>query len=319
MSIDFFTQLSLKGIEVHPHSSDPDEFKICCIFCSERNQGQDFRFRLGFNIKSGLGHCYNCGWSSRKALLEILRAIGSEHWGEIRAENFTGETRKRPEPVSFPQGFEKLKDVDENDPVFGYARRYVRKRGITPRQLRVHEIGATVLDPKLHHRVIFPVRYGDMLAGMVGRDWTNTSSMRYINTVGNKSAYNVHPDKYPMGKKIIIISEGVTKALAIERATGYQMVCSATLGNSITAILANQFKEFDEVVLFPDPDMAGMVGYLGVADNLQPHVKKVSMVWPWPEMQADEMAASEIMEFIEARRDVTPLLRMRIKSLMRER
>lgn len=317
--VDFFTQLMLKGIEVREHSTEIDEFKICCIFCQERNQGQDFKFKLGFNIKSGLGHCFRCGWSSRKALLEILRQIGSEHFGEIRAEAFTQKTRERPEPVHFPEGFEKLKDVADNDPLLGLARRYVRKRGITPRQLSVHEIGATVSDSKLHHRIIFPVRYGTMLAGMVGRDWTNTSPMRYINTTGNKAAYNIHPDRYSMGKKMAIVSEGVTKALAIERATEYKIVSGSTLGNSITAIQANQFKEFDEVILFPDPDLAGMTGYLAVAENLQPLVKIVTMVWPWPELQADEMQDKEIREFLEARREVTPMLRMKIRSQMRER
>lgn len=317
--IDFFTQLALKGIEVREHTTVPDEFKICCIFCLERNHGQDFKFKLGFNVKSGLGHCFRCGWSSKKALLEILRAVGAEHFGEIRAEAFTQKTRERPDPVHFPKGFEKLKDVAEDDPLFGPARRYVRRRGITPRQLVMHEIGATVADPEFHHRIVFPVRYDRLLAGMVGRDWTGRSFLPYYNSVGNKCAYNVHPEKYEMGTKIIIVSEGVPKALAIERATQYKMVSAATLGNSVTSIQSNQFKQFDEVVLFVDPDVAGMTGYLSVAENLQPLVKKVSMVWPWPEMQADELQDNEIKEFIEARREVTPILRMKIRSLMRDR
>jgi hypothetical protein len=317
--IDFFTQLSLKGIEVREHSSEPNEFKICCIFCPERNQGQDFKFRLGFNIKSGLGHCFKCSWSSRKALLDILRQIGSESFGEIRAESFTQETRKRPEPVDFPYGFEKLKDIPDDDPLFGQARKYVRKRGITPRQLRTHEIGATVLDEKFHHMIVFPVRYGNLLAGMVGRDWTGQRFLPYENSIGNKCAYNVHPEKYEMGTKIVVVSEGIPKALAIERATEYKLVSSATMGNSITAIQSNQLKQFDEVVFFVDPDIAGMTGYLAAADNLQPLVKKVSMVWPWPEAQADEMHDSEIKELLEARKEVTPILRMKIRSLMRDR
>lgn len=317
--IDFFTQLSIKGVEVREHTTVPDEFKICCIFCVGRNQGQDFKFRLGFNVKSGLGHCFKCGWSSRKALLEILRAIGSEHFGEIRADGFTQQTRTRPEPVTFPDGFEKLKDVDDNDPVFGQARRYARKRGITPSQLRMHEIGATVLDEKFHHRIVFPVRYEGMLAGMVGRDWTGRSFLPYVNSVGNKCAYNVHPEKYSMGKKVAIVSEGIPKALAIERATCYKMVSASTLGNSITAIQANQLKQFDEVILFVDPDLPGMTGYLAVAENLQPLVGKVSMVWPWPEAQADEMRDQEIREHIDGRKEVTPLLRMKLRSLMRDR
>jgi hypothetical protein len=317
--IDFFTQLTLKGIEVREHSSEPDEFKICCLFCPERNQGLDFKFRLGFNIKSGLGHCFKCSWSSRKALLDILRQIGSDSFEEIRAEAFTQRTRERPEPVDFPVGFEKLKDITDDDPVFGRARHYVRKRGITPRQLRTHEIGATVLDEKFHHMIVFPVRYGNLLAGMVGRDWTGKRCLPYENSVGNKCAYNVHPEKYEMGTKIVVVSEGIPKALAIERATEYKLVSSATMGNSITAIQSNQLKQFDEVVFFVDPDIVGMTGYLAAADNLQPLVKKVSMVWPWPEEQADKMQDSEIRETLAARKEVTPLLRMHIRSLMRDR
>jgi hypothetical protein len=319
MSVNLFEQLTLKGIEYRQSSTCDDEYRICCLFCKDKGFGQDSRFRLGFNISSGLGHCFNCCWSSRKAVIEILRAIGSEQWSEVKVTDFTQETRKRPEPVHFPRGFEKLKDVTDDDQVFGVARRYVRKRGVTPRQLGIHEIGATVLDDKLHHRIIFPVRNGKMLAGMVGRDWTGIASLRYLNTSGNKVAYNVHPEKYPMGKKIIIVTEGVLKALAVERATGYEMVCSATLGNFASAIVLDQFKEFEEVVIFPDPDIVGMRGFQGMAERLQPFVKTVSMVWPWPEEQADEMQAKEIMELIERRRLVTPLLGMQIEMEMRDR
>lgn len=319
--IDFFTQLSLKGVEVKPHSSVADEFKICCLYCHERNPsfGQDFKFKLGFNIRSGLGHCFRCGWSSKKALLDILRKVGSESFGEISTIGFTGETRTRPEPVTFPEGFHKLKDISEDHIVFGVARRYLRKRGVTPRQLQMHEIGATVLDKVYHHRIVFPVRYGKLLAGMVGRDWTGNSFLRYRNSEGNKCAYNVHPEKYEMGMDVVVVSEGVLKALAIERATHYKMVSASTLGNSITAIQSNQLKEFKEVVLFPDQNVAGMAGYLAVADNLQPLVKKVSMVWPWPEKQADELEDEEIRYLLHNRVEVTPILRMKLRRQMRER
>lgn len=317
--VDFFEQLALKGIEVREHTTEVDEFKICCLFCQDRQQGKDFKFKLGFNVRSGLGHCFKCGWSSRKVLLDILRKIGSESFGEIKAESFTGKSRERPENVELPEGYERLKNVASNDPLLGPARRYVRKRGITPRQLSMHEIGATATDPWLHHRIIFPVRYGKLLAGIVARDWTGTSKLRYINTTGNKVLYNVHPDRYEKGRSIIVVAEGIPKALAIERATEYRLVSSATMGNHVTSIQSNQLKMFDEVVFFPDPDVQGMTGYLSAADNIQPLVKKVSIVWPWPNEQADDMSDAEIREVLEGRQVVTPLLRMKIKTQMRER
>src|SRR5580765_1462611 len=130
--IDFFAQLAQHGLVVKPSTVDEHEFKICCIFCMERIRAQDFKFRLGFNTDNGMGHCFKCGWTSRKALLDILRKIGSwDSADEIRAVYFSGETRKRPDPVKLPEGFERLLDIEINDPVFGRAKKYVKKRGIT--------------------------------------------------------------------------------------------------------------------------------------------------------------------------------------------
>lgn len=319
--VDFFGILERNGLEVRRHSSDRNEFKICCPYCPEKGRGLDFGFRLGFNIESGLGHCFRCGWSSRKALIEILRKVDSKDFelAEISTQYFSGETRERPKPVKWPGDWTLLKDVEDYDPLWGPPKRYIEKRGVTRKQLRIHEVGATREDNFYLGRVVFPCRdEKGKLCGFVGRDWTGESPLKYLNSRGNKIAYNVRHD-YPQRDERIIVCEGVLKALAVERATEYKVCCASTLGNSITDTQVNQFKVFGEIVLFPDPDVMGMLGYLGVADNLQPVVRKLTMVWPWPEKQADELEPGEILELLENRRWVSPVVRLRLRSEMRRR
>jgi len=318
--IDFFSQLRLHGMDVRQHTSDPDEYKINCPFCLERGRGRDFGYRLGFNIKSGLGHCFRCNWSSRKALVEILRATGSvgSYIDEVRATDFTGETRERPKPVKFPTDWTLLKNVDDDDPLWGPPRRYIMRRGVTQKQLRIHEVGATRDDDYYRCRVVFPVRQGKMLCGFVGRDWTGENQMKYKNSRGVKVVYNLRKD-YPEGTKRVILFEGVLKALAGERALAYTVCCAASLGNAVTPGQTLELKEFDEVVLFPDPDLPGIIGFMDCAENMEHLVKRVSMVWPWPKKQADEMSQNEILEVIENRRWVSPVLRLKIRSEMRFR
>lgn len=307
--------LRSKGIEVRESTVNSNEFTICCLFCTEMGETPDYRFRLGFNIESGLGHCHNCGWSSRKALIEIFKKVGGTSAGELSwvySLPYTGETRKRPEKVELPEGYETLIGIKENDPELGPALKYVTDRGITKRQIREKEIGACFEDERYKRRIIFPVKSqeGELL-GIVARDWTGISTKKYLNSTGAKSLYNVRTDVY--SKKLMILSEGIVKALAIERATRYKLCSAASLGNNMKDTLVNQLTQFEEVCLFPDPDAPGMRGFIGIAQNLEAVVKKVSMAWPWPKKQADDLKPEEIREAIRNRKPYTMTLEWRLR------
>ena len=56
--------LEAAGIEVRPGASD-EEIWMCCPFCQERGESPDGRFRLGVNIRTGQGQCFNCSWKGR--------------------------------------------------------------------------------------------------------------------------------------------------------------------------------------------------------------------------------------------------------------
>lgn len=256
----------------------------------------------------------NCGLNSKSnGIIVLLRLVGSNVRDvDISTIDFANAVKKPPKKVVLPFGFEKLENIEENDPLLGQARRYVKKRGITLRQLHEHEIGATVADDLYRYRIIFPVRREGKLVGLVARDWTGKSEKKFLNSDNTRSLYNADPKKY--GTKMAILSEGVVKALAIERAFRYKVCSAATLGATITDPQVNQLTDFKEVVLFSDPDRVGLKGFLGVANNLQSMVEKVSFAWPLPDRQADDMSEEEIVEAVNGRREFNTLLHLRLQT-----
>jgi DNA primase len=229
---------------------------------------------------------------------------------------FTGKTRERDEPVFLPRDFVLLEEVEDDDDWFGVAKRYARKRGITDEQIKRHRIGASLRDWKFGQRIIFPV-YDEQetLLGYTGRDWTGKKDPKYLLTRGTKGIFNARADLYP--DTCVILSEGVTKSLAIERALKNRFCSAATLGNQFTDEQLPYIKVFREVIIFPDPDRRGLQGYLGVAANLSTQFEKVSVVWPWPEKQADDMTEGEIRQYLKKRKRYSGLLDMQMRLEVR--
>lgn len=304
------------GLDIKIGAMDPNEIKICCPFCTERGTSPDFKYRLGINLESGLGNCFNCGWSSRQAFLEVVRiyGLGDETVAQIEEIQFTQKTKARPTPAVLPADFQLLAEVDANDEMDGPALAYAFKRGITREQMKRHEIGASFNE----RRIIFPIRAEDgTLWGHIGRDYTGQNWLRYLYSKSLKAMWNAKLYTYP--EDMVIISEGAVKALAIERAI-HNKYCSAGLGgNSIQDTKLAQIKGFREAILFPDPDVPGMEGFLRVASNLDSQFKKVTMVWPWPTKQADDMTPKEIRELLRNRVLMTPVVKIGIKRQMLRR
>ena len=316
--MNVFDLLSMRGIEVKESSSHADEYGICCLFCESMGEAPDERFRCGFNIVSGLGHCFNCGWSSRKAVLEITRKLGGSDFDleQVKRTPFTLETRRRPEKVKFPEGFELLWKL-KKERMAREAWDYIKQRGITDEQVKKYELGIAPFDYCFRDRIIFPVRDKDgKLLGVVGRDYTGEKEPKYYNSKGLKYIYNANSRNYP--KQWIILSEGIFKALAIERAYKDKICSAAILGSNTTNTQWAVVTEFGNVILFGDPDRAGIRGFLGVAADLASHVK-VFVAWPWPKKQADEMTEKEIREAVRYKCPYSPLLEIRMKLELRNR
>lgn len=298
------------------------EITICCPMCVTYGESPDVRFRCGINVYSNLGHCYNCGWKTRNAYFHLKDLLGL---GEVASGFISlGETRERPSPVELPEGYETLYDVNDcDDPLF-FAKQYLLKRGIPEWQMEEKQIGAAIAG-EYARRIIFPVWFGRLLCGYCTRDYSGTAFLRYKNSTGTKSVYNLPTDTpagavracKPPSLSMLVLSEGCFKALAIERALGGQrdIHSGASLGNQVNPSAVIQIMDYKHILLWPDPGSQGIIGYLKAAQTLQTLTKIWFPAKPF-EKQADEMMEDEILAGFVGLQRYTPALEIEWRGLV---
>lgn len=266
--------------------SKPDEINVCCLFCTDRGEGQDTRFRLGVNLRTGQAQCFNCSWSSHKS---GPRLIGVKLGEVIAKEDYFDETEPQPPThVTLPPDFELLWNIHRNDGMYWRAKKYLLNRGVQSKQLRRYSVGVS-LTGKFAHRVIFPVYWMGALKSLVARDFTDTSVLRYKNSQGSKFIWNL-----PSKRKEVVLSEGILKSLAIERNSSAR--AAALLGMHLSQTMLSQLREsaVERVIIWPDPGKPGVNGAKQLALQLVGEGYKVSVVHPTPNAQADELTDTAV-------------------------
>jgi len=254
-----------------------NHISVCCLFCTEMGDSPDERFRLSINLTNGKCICFNCGFKSQSGFRRILYKLRVS--GEIMGE--TTEPTEQERVVALPDDFQCLSmiasDLDE------MALKYLRGRGITPRQIRQKNIGISLIG-RLAYRIVFPVTYQEELIGVVARDFTKHQEPKYLNSLGRKGLYNV--GGYA---RRVILSEGVFKVLRIER-LGTGFASCGLLGRDITDYQIEQLKEMGckEIVLWPDPDKPGRQGAAKIGARLSEEGFHVGIVWPLKQAADEE-------------------------------
>ncbi len=256
--------------------------------CEKRGESPDYKYRCGLNMRTSVGHCFNCGWKSRHAVETIAKELALGHV-IVDADELPDEEPKKKVKVDLPEDFEMLKGKSK-DHWFKKAKRYLTDRGITNEQIEEHAIGFSLVG-RYSHRIIFPVFENRDLVGIVSRSFVGAEP-RYLNTVGMKSLYKA---AYTGKNPIVVASEGVFKCLKIERVIkNAQSV--ALLGHGLTDRQENLLGEPKELVVWPDPDIVGIKeGLIPLARRLQERMK-VTVPYPMPRDQADEMGDEEVKE-----------------------
>lgn len=267
-----------KGVRFY--DSPNNHISLCCLFCADQGESPDERFRLSVNLTNGRCICFNCGFKSLRGFKRILYKLHVD--GDVMGEDSGADEQQEDKRIALPSDFQSLAkaecDLDEN------AINYLRKRGITPRQIRQKNIGIS-LTGRLAYRVVFPVIYQEELIGVVARDFTKCQEPKYLNSMGRKGLYNNTGDF----ARRAILSEGVFKVLRIERLdTGFASY--GLLGKDITEYQVQQLKETGckEVVLWPDPDRPGRHGAAKVGAKLVEAGFHVGIVWPLKQAADEE-------------------------------
>jgi len=277
---------ALSRVGVVSHISGQN-LQLCCPFCTERGETADVRYRLGITAH-GLGHCFNCGWSSRKAW-KVL-------WSKFQLEPIAGmEAETEPDKVvALPEDFQPLwkplrSQLDRQ------AYQYLQARDIAPQQIRKHRIGVSWTG-KLAYRIILPVYWNGKLVSIVARSLADREP-RYL-SMGKKHLFAM-----PKQSERVHLFEGVFKALRAAKVL--DSPCVAVLGPTITEIELEQLAEADckEATLWPDPDKPGRQGAIRSARLLQQigiHVLIAQTSTP-----ADDATPEEISRSFANRRTAT--------------
>ncbi len=320
-SIGLDVALKRQGYEVKQHASDPNEIRVCCMFCQQLGHGQDTKFRLGINVKTGQAHCFHCDWKTR----DIYRLIEKQMGRRVRQpDNVYSQTQRSVEPPSLPCEFERFfypapivytnskRSTYEKGRcgiVRGRALDYLHRRGVTEDQIRSHRIGFCVTG-RYAYRVVLPIYHGERLLTFVARDFTGEQDVKFLNRKGMKPLWGTDKLLSHLEGCTVVLYEGIFKALAGERCNTPSIigdvVHAATLGSQISDFQLAQLKpqSIREVILFPDPDRPGLKGFLKVGRALMAryYTQGVTVAWPLPQREADEMKSWEIESCIQNRK-----------------
>jgi DNA primase len=268
--------LDTSGVEVHKRENA--EVNICCPFCGEN------RFRLGINLRSGNANCFNgdCGFKGRGIMYtarQLCRVYGIQFNGLLRSSRVIKEPAKKPIreviPVGLPVEYESFTaDLDE---VGQKAKSYLRGRGVSLLQMVKHKIGYAITGD-MAWRVLFPVvGEDDQIYGCVGRAIRDDMTPKYLNTPGMKMLWNAQRQCHTA-----VVVEGVMDALRVEVALlrNRDTVAVARLGSVITSTQLDQLKLFEEVIILPDWDRAGVQGAIELCSRCMQRGIQVSVSIP---------------------------------------
>lgn len=311
--MDIRFALQSQGIEWKKGNND-SEIRICCVFCVERGESQDYRFRLGINVEKGFCHCFNCGYK-RRSFKELAYRL---ELGEVDNAVLLVEGKSTAK-VRLPVDFEQIyfsKNSEDDDYWNRKARSYLQSRGLTRNQISDNNIGLSLIG-RYGYRIIFPVYSSKDLEGFVARSFLpNARPPRYLNTPGIKSIYNL---RKPSSRELVL-SEGIVKCFRLEnyeRQFHRAFDSGSLLGHDITEYQESMIKErrYKVITLWPDPDSVGTEGFLKVADKLSSRYR-VKIPWPLPKKQADKMTMEEIEKSFEGRRNFNEEVALRWQSEM---
>lgn len=288
---------NFQNIETKP-GARPDEVWMCCPFCT------DERFRLGVNLRTGQAHCFNCNWKS--AGEKTFQALSGLEY----VQAFTEEPKQEVLKKKLPDDFALLWGAQDE---FAHrGREYLKKRGVTDRQMQRKKIGYSITG-LYAYRVIFPIwNRQRTLVGFVSRDWTGTQELKYKNSDGlEKTLYNAHLIETYQKRGYVILVEGPMDCLAVERAN---YPACGVLGRSLTAGQVDEVKNFKRIFIMLDWDAPGIQAGLETASLFTNTKQKAYVAIPENgKKDAGVMTQKEIQKSLLNSRLYTPGLRQELE------
>ena len=298
--------LEASGTDLHKVSGRANEYTLCCPFCADRGESQDYRFRLGINAGTGFGQCFNCSWKSRSitnTAHELCRIWGLRYSMRASAEIIEKEAAELlpeiPQLTSLPEEYETFSSDYGSDPIETKALKYLCvDRGITEAQIKKHKIGFCA-SGKYSWRIVFPIIDLDKkIYGYCTRDFSGKQTPKYLNSPGIKMLWGANKS----GETAIVV-EGIVDALKVENAvTDSETVVLAKLGSSVTDAQIEQLRRYKKIVIFPDWDKPGVAGATEFANKCVEEKLDTFIVIPQKmnDLDPGSMSKQQIVEYLSA-------------------
>lgn len=256
-----------------------NEVWVRCPFCD------DEQYRMGINVVKGLAHCFraSCEWKTndKKSLFRALSDIfnNQERMDDQRIVKDKKPVAKTIGPQSLPKEFESLyhsKSRKDYDEIGRAALDYLYGRGVAWWQIQKYKLGFCAVGD-YSWRIIIPVYRKGKLVSFTARNFSETDvEPKYLNSKGSKYLYAV-----PRGKKkdACVLIEGPVDVWAVERADE-SIDPLGRLGSGLTKSTTRELRNWDEIILWPDPDTGGCEIAISAAYQLAGAGKKVSIIMP---------------------------------------
>lgn len=275
--------------------------------CCPMSGCNDTKFRLGINLDKRAANCFNCKWHG--SIFKLTKELSGEF---IRLDGLGNQDGPdRPKVVDLPQEFELLAGVEPAEYGYGALVAYMYGRGLTDADFQRYHVGGA-LSGRFADRVIFPVFYGVELFTFLGRTIHKHVEPRYLNAkAATRGVWGLEPAA-DHGNGWLILSEGVLKAIAMDRVVGG---CNAaSLGNELSEFQLEQIEGagYKTVLIIPDPGMAGLSGLYKTADALRGRGIAVYFPWPLPVKQADEVPEPERRAWVDNMVEYNATWRLRV-------
>jgi DNA primase len=222
-------QFERMGLVVRPGSREKagEEFYICCPFCVKHGKTPDTQFKLGFNVKRRVYHCYRC--RSRGSLADIKELQLLSFYQENKTlDKFQERLMAKPKRDVDVFDIDKISVplTREDTPI---AFQYMLNRGYTPEEIAFYStrVGMEYTDEfgdiiyRWRGRVIFPFYYEGSCIYAVGRSY-NGKEPKYLNSTLPKGLVVYGIDN--IVGKVCILCEGIISAHAAQRSTGISAV-----------------------------------------------------------------------------------------------
>lgn len=193
-----------------PYKKQGNEYLFSCPFCGQTKK------KLSININKNVWKCWSCE-KAGKTLLSIFKKLGasqSEISQVMEALNDDRPVEKAPpkSPLVLPEEYIPLQK-SVGSPLHRRALKYLKDRGISAYDILRYRMGYCE-SGKYRGRIIIPsYDQNNQLNYFVGRDFTNTSHIKYMNPSHDKNVVvfeNLIEWEYP-----IVLCEGVFDAISI--------------------------------------------------------------------------------------------------------